>query len=294
MYIASFKTRQQNGAWADLVRFWEHADGSGRFASGWVFDHMLPILGAPPGPVLEAWTLLSALAMRTRNIGLGVMVSGNGYRNPALLVKMATTVDVISGGRAWLGIGAGWNEREHNAFGYPLAPVAERMDRLDEACQIIHALFASPEGATFEGEHHAVRDAILDPPPVRGRIPIMVGGRGERRTLRAAARWADAWNLPAGTTEELQHKVGVLRQHCADWGRDPAEVAITVQVTVTEPEEALLAAQRHSEAGAGHIVFVFDAPYDLVQLDQVIAGLPEHGSHDPNDPHDTRDPGSRT
>ena len=282
MYIASFKTRQQNGAWDDLVRFWEHADGSGRFASGWVFDHMLPILGAPPGPVLEAWTLLSALAMRTHRIGLGVMVSGNGYRNPALLLKMATTVDVISGGRAWIGIGAGWNEREHEAFGYPLAPVAERMDRLDEACQVIHALLDTPRGATFEGRHHGVRDAVLDPPPVGGRIPIMIGGRGERRTLRAAARWADAWNLPAGTPEELRHKIDVLHQHCGDWGRDPAEVAVTVQVTVTDPQEALSAADRHAASGAGQIVFVFDAPYDRGLLDRVIEGLPAPSAQGPS------------
>lgn len=278
MYTASFKTRQQNGTWSDLLRFWEQADESNRFASGWVFDHMLPILGAPPGPVLESWTLLSALAMRTRNIGLGVMVSGNGYRNPALLAKIATTLDVISSGRAWLGIGAGWNEREHRAFGFPLAPVAERMDRLDEACQVIDALFDSPTGATFHGQHHAVRGAILDPPPVRGRIPIMVGGRGERRTLRAAARWADAWNLPAGTPEELEHKIGVLRNHCVEWGRDTAAVAISVQVTVTNPEEALVVAMRHSAAGADNIVFVFDAPYNLGHLDQVIAGIPTHDS----------------
>ncbi len=274
MYTASFKTRQQNGAWDDLVRFWEHADGSGRFSSGWVFDHMLPILGAPSGPVLEAWTLLSALAVRTSSVELGVMVSGNGYRNPALLTKMATTVDVISGGRAWIGIGAGWNEPEHRAFGFPLAPVAERMDRLDEACQIIHALFDAPQGATFEGQHHAVRDAILDPPPVAGRIPIMLGGRGERRTLRAAARWADAWNLPAGTPDELEHKVSVLHRHCDEWGRDPSEVAVTVQVTVKEPAEALVDAERLAQAGAEHVIFVFDAPYELDLLDRITAGLP--------------------
>ena len=273
MYVASFKTRQQNGTWDDLVRFWEDADAAECFHSGWVFDHMLPILGAPPGPVLEAWTLLSALAVRTRLVHLGVMVSGNGYRNPALLAKMATTIDVISGGRIWLGIGAGWNEQEHVAFGYPVAPIRERMDRLDEACQVLHAMMAAPAGATFDGRHHAIHDAVLDPPPLRGRIPIMIGGRGERRTLRAVARWGDAWNLPAGEPAELRHKIDVLHDHCEEWGRDPSDIVISVQVTVREASAALDEAARLVEAGAQHIVFVFDAPYDRGILAQVSTGI---------------------
>lgn len=273
MYVPSFKTRQQNGTWEDLVRFWEEADSAGCFHSGWVFDHMLPILGAPPGPVLEAWTLLAALAVRTKSVRLGVMVSGNGYRNPALLAKMASTVDVISGGRAWLGLGAGWNEGEHLAFGYALAPVRERMDRLDEACEILQAMMASPSGASFEGRYHTIRDAILDPAPVNGRIPIMIGGRGERRTLRAVARWGDAWNLPAGTPNELRHKLGVLHDHCEDWGREPSDITISVQVTVKQARVALEEAESLTAAGAQHIVFVFDSPYDLRLLGEVSTRL---------------------
>lgn len=277
----SFKTRQQGATWPELVRFWDAADASGTFYAGWVYDHLVPIFTDEPGPVLESWTLLSALAARTQHVRLGVMVTGNTYRNPALLVKMASSLDSISDGRMELGLGAGWNEEEHRRFGYPFPSVEERMDRLDDACQIVTEMVRSPTGATYRGEHYHIDEAILDPAPVGGSLPLTIGGRGEKRTLLAAARWADAWNLPAGGPDVLAHKIEVLRGHCAAVGRDPDAVEVSAQVTVKrEPERAVSHAEALVKVGAEHIVFVFDSPIDIVELHATLAALDDVGFTD--------------
>lgn len=276
----SFKTRQQYGTWAEIRDFWCVADGLAVFRGGWLYDHLLPIFtGGVGGPLLEGWTLLSALAATTTRLRLGVMVSGNPYRNPALLVKMAATLDVISGGRIDLGLGAGWNDDEFRRFGFAdagragLPPLRERMDRLDEACAVVTAMRAHPDGATVQGRYHGVDRAVLDPPPV-GPMPLVIGGRGERRTLRTAARWADAWNLPAGDAAVLAHKREVLRGHCADLGRDPAEVEVSAQVVVDgEVAAAVAAADALVAVGADHVVFVFDPPLDPRSLERLAERL---------------------
>lgn len=271
--VVSIKTRQQHATWPQLRRFWRAADDLPVVAGGWVYDHLLPILGGGAGPVLEGWTTLSALAASTRRLRLGVMVSGGTYRNPALLVKMATSLDVISDGRVDIGLGAGWNEEEHVSFGFRFPPVRERMDGLDDACRIVTEMRRAPGGATVTGAEHHVRDAVLDPPPT-GPLRLVVGGRGERRTMRAAARFADGWNLPAGTPDELRHKVGVLHAHAADAGRDPAEVEVSVQVDVAgQPARATDRAREMVAAGAQHVVFVFDAPLDLDPLHGLVDEL---------------------
>lgn len=263
----SFKTRQQGTSWEELLAFWSEADQLGIFDAGWVYDHLLPIFTEEPGPVLEGWTVLSALATSTRTLGLGVMVSGNTYRNPALLVKMAASVDVISGGRVRLGLGAGWNADEHRRFGFRFPPVAERMDRLDDACQIVVMMVAEPLGATHHGVHHSIDEAVLDPPPVHGRLPLTIGGRGERRTMLAAARWADSWNLPSGSPEVLAHKITVLQQHCEDVGRPPSAVEISVQVVIRDDVgRAVAEALALRAVGAQHIIFVFDSPLNVADL----------------------------
>lgn len=281
----SFKTRQQYGTWPELREFWHAADDLEVFRGGWLYDHLLPIFtDGVGGPVLEAWTLLSALAASTTRLRLGVMVSGNPYRNPALLVKMAASLDVISGGRVDLGLGAGWNEDEYRRFGFGdtdrpgLPPVRERMDRLDEACAVVTAMRANPDGATVQGRYHGVDRAVLDPPPV-GPLPLMIGGRGERRTLRTAATWADAWNLPAGDAEVLAHKREVLHAHCADVGRDPAEVEVSAQVVVDgEVGDAIETADALCAAGAEHVVFVFDPPLDTRLLESLATRLADRAA----------------
>jgi len=205
----------------------EAADRAG-FSSVWVMDHLwqLPGIGGPTAPILEAYTLLGALAAQTEHVELGTMVTGVTYRNPALLAKIVTTLDVISHGRAVLGIGGAWYEEEHVAFGYDFPSVKERLDRLEEAIQICRAMFTE-DVPSFTGEHYRIVETLNLPRPVRpGGPPILVGGSGEKRTLRIVARYADRSNI-FGTVEQVRHLLGVLDQHCATEGRDPSQIMRT-------------------------------------------------------------------
>ena len=189
-------------------------------------DHLYQIhgVGAEDEPMLEGWSVLNALARETKSVRLGTQVSGVTYRNPALMAKMATTLDVISGGRAMMGLGAAWNEHEHDGYGYDFPVVKERMDRLDEALTIIRAMFKD-ERPSFAGNFYSIDEALNVPRPVQpGGPPIMVGGGGEQRTLRIAAKHADMTHwFPLGL-ETLQHKTDLLMRYCDDIGRDPAEI----------------------------------------------------------------------
>jgi len=196
--------------------------------SVWVMDHFYQIATVGPSeePMLESYTLLSALAARTRRVSLGAMVTGVTYRNPALLAKQATTLDVVSGGRAILGIGAAWNEEEHAGYGFRFPPIGERMDRLEEALQICRAMFTR-ERPSFDGRHYKIERALNVPRPLRPEgIPILVGGGGERRTLALVAKYADACNL-FGDLDTVRHKLEVLARHCDTVGRDPATITKT-------------------------------------------------------------------
>jgi F420-dependent oxidoreductase-like protein len=202
------------------------AEGSG-FSSLTVMDHLHQIQGVGPREnwMLEGNTILGALAARTERASLGLLVGGVTYRNPALLAKIATTLDVISGGRAVFGIGAAWNEEEHRAYGIDFAPLKERFERLEEALQIARLMFTQPE-SSFEGRHYRTEGALNNPQPLRGDIPILIGGSGERKTLRFVAKYADGCNV-FGDVERVKHLMGVLDRHCEDVGRDPAEITKT-------------------------------------------------------------------
>jgi len=209
---------------ADLAVAGEQAG----FESVWVMDHFwqLPPLGGPTQPMLEAYTLLGGLAARTRRVKLGTLVTGVTYRNPALLAKMVTTLDIVSSGRAMLGLGAAWYEEEHDAFGFDFPPAGERLDRLEEALQICRAMFTE-EAPSFAGKHYRVEKALNIPRPVQPNGPrIMVGGSGEKRTLRLVAKYADMCNIN-GSPDTIRHLLEVLRGHCADVGRDPGEITTT-------------------------------------------------------------------
>lgn len=218
------------------------AEESG-FDSVWVMDHFyqIEVVGPRTDPMLEAYTLLGALAARTHRVSLGTMVTGVTYRNPGLLAKQVTTLDVISNGRAILGIGAAWNEDEHRGYGFRYPPIGERMDRLEEALQICRAMFTQP-APSFSGRHYEIDQALNVPRPIRPQgIPILVGGGGERRTLALVARYADACNL-FGDLATIKHKLGVLERHCDAVGRDPASItktrlgALVVAETAAEAE----------------------------------------------------------
>ena len=198
------------------------------FESIWVMDHFyqLPPLGGASQPMLEAYTLLGALAARTSTARLGALVTGVTYRNPAILAKQVTTLDVISGGRAVLGIGAAWHDVEHEGLGVDFPPVGERMDRLEEALQICRAMFRE-DAPSFEGRYYRIKEARNVPRPVQpGGPPIMVGGSGPRRTLRLVARYADLCNI-SGDPEGIRSNLEILHRHCAEVGRDPAEITVT-------------------------------------------------------------------
>jgi F420-dependent oxidoreductase-like protein len=200
------------------------------FDSLWVMDHFhqLPPLIDRAEPMPEAYTTLAALAAVTERIELGALVTGITYRNPALLAKMATTLDVISGGRAWLGVGASWNEDEFRAYGFgdDLPSIKERLDRLEETLQILKAMTSAPE-SSFEGLYYATRGALNIPQPVQpGGLPILIGGSGERRLLRLVAAYGDACNL-FGDPDTVRHKLEVLDRHCDEVDRDPAEISRT-------------------------------------------------------------------
>lgn len=205
------------------------AEASG-FDTVLVMDHFyqLPMLGAPDNAMLEAYTLLSALAQHTSRVRLGTLVTGNTYRHPSLLAKTVTALDVVSHGRAMLGIGAGWYELEHDSLGFEFGTFTDRFARLEEALQIVGPMLRG-ERPSLTGTWYAVSDAINSPPPV-GRVPIMIGGAGEKKTLRMVAQYADESNMICAPAD-IPRKLAALDEHCARLGRDRSEITVTYQTS---------------------------------------------------------------
>jgi len=198
------------------------------FDSVWAMDHFyqLPSIGLRTEPMLEAYTILSGIAARTRKVRVGSLVTGVTYRNPALLAKEATTLDIVSSGRAILGIGAAWNEDEHRGYGYDFPPVGERISRLEEALQICRAMFRE-DAPTFVGRYYQIEGALNFPRPIQANgPPIMIGGGGEQRTLKLVAQYADMSNI-FGDPTTVRHKLDVLERHCEAIGRDPNTIVKT-------------------------------------------------------------------
>jgi F420-dependent oxidoreductase-like protein len=226
----AFKTSPQDTTWEQMLAVWKAADDIGVFESGWTFDHFYPIFGNSTGACLEGWTTLTALAQATTRLRLGTLVTGIHYRHPAVLANMAAALDVISNGRLELGIGAGWNEEESGAYGIELGSIKERMDRFEEACQVLISLLSQPT-TNFDGKYYQLKDAHNEPKgPQRPHPPICIGGSGEKRTLRITAQYAQHWNFVAGTPEEFARKRDVLSAHCAEIGRDPKEIALSAHL----------------------------------------------------------------
>lgn len=229
-----FQVWGQSVTWARLMAIGKRIEALG-FASLFANDHLMPVLGGPDGPVVgptgpvfEAWMTLAGWAARTSRVPLGVLVCGAGYRNVGLTVKMATALDHATDGRAILGLGAGWHEPEHRAFGYGMPSLADRISRLDEASRVARALLDG-QVVTFEGAWVTARSLRNDPGPVQARLPLLLGGSGERRTLRIVARDADIWN-GEGDPATFAHRNAVLDERCREIGRAPASIRRTVGV----------------------------------------------------------------
>jgi len=258
----AIKSRPEHQTWAQMREVWIAADKIELFESAWNWDHFYPLSGDLTGPNLEGWTMLAAMAEATSRIRIGCQVSGMIYRHPAVLANMAATVDIISGGRLELGVGAGWNQMECDAYGIELPPLAERFDRFDEGVEAIVRLL-SQTTTTFDGRYVRLTDARCEPKAVqRPHPPIVIGGRGKKRTLRTTARWAQHWNAITASPAEWLELKEVLVGHCADIGRDPAEITCSVNLRVDSADDAdaaVASAAAYQEAGA----------------DMAVIGLPE-------------------
>ena len=219
--------------WLELLSRCRHAEVTG-WEGLWFADHFMRGGDDVTRPVNESFTVLAALAAAVPRVRIGHMVAGNTYRHPAVTAKMAAGIDRISGGRFVLGLGAGWQENEHRAYGIPFYTTAERLARLDEACQVVTSLFSN-ERTTFDWQYYRLDDALLSPKPLQDPLPLMIGGGGERVTLRIVAKHAHEWNA-GGTPEVMKHKSEVLDRHCAEVGRDPATISRSV-VLILEPRE---------------------------------------------------------
>ena len=228
--------------------------------------HQNNVAGGAQSPMFEAYTLLGALAVRTTAARLLALVSPITLRNPALLAKSVTTLDVISGGRAVLGLGAAWDADEHRAYGYAFPSVGERMDRLDEGLTVCRSLFREQQ-ASFAGVHYTVQDAWNVPKPIRGDIPVLIGGGGERRTLALVARHADACNV-FGEATVVRHKLDVLNDHCLAIGRDPSEITKTAFVTAAD-DMTELRTLLESLTGAGIEGVVVMGLYDEARISEL-------------------------
>jgi len=264
----AFKTAPQDTNWDDMLEVWRAADDIELFESGWLFDHFYPIFSDPTGPCLEGWVTLTALAQATKRLRLGTLVTGIHYRHPAVLANMAATLDIVSGGRLEIGIGAGWNEEESGAYGISVGTPKERSDRLEEACEVIIGLL-SDDTTSFRGTYYELTGARCNPKPVqRPHPPICIGGNGEKRTLRTAARFAQHWNFVGGTVEEFAHKREVLHEHCANLGRDPEEILLSSHVRHEgDPAATAAAAAALAAAGAGLAIVYLRPPHTPAVLE---------------------------
>ena len=233
----AIKTPPHHATWAEFLDVWRAADEIDAFESAWNWDHFYPLAEPYDGPNLEGWTMLGALAQATSRIRIGAMVNGMHHRHPAVTANMAATLDHISGGRFELGMGAGWNTLESDAYGIPLGTLKERSDRFEEGMEVIVSLLAQPT-TDFSGAWFELTDARCEPKPVQDRIPIVVGGKGKQRTLRTAARFADQWDMtfPAQPSE-WQELDEVLRGHCERVGRDQSEITRSIHLGFAEDDD---------------------------------------------------------
>jgi alkanesulfonate monooxygenase SsuD/methylene tetrahydromethanopterin reductase-like flavin-dependent oxidoreductase (luciferase family) len=263
-------TAPMNVGYDEILRVWREADTVPEITHAWLFDHLMPIGGDPDGPIFEGWTLLSALAAQTERLRLGLMVTSNRFRPPAMLAKIATTVDIVSGGRLDFGIGAGSRpshplaRREYDGHGLPYHTQDDAVAALAEACTVIRRLWTENAPFDFDGAHVKLKGAFGNPKPVqRPHPPIMIGGRASA-TLRVVAEHADEWNIPGGgDIDDLVGRSKLLDRYCTEIGRDPATItrSIFLPVDYAKPASTKEKIDEAVGAGFGHIVFGLANPY---------------------------------
>lgn len=263
-----------------LKRVWQLADEAG-FDHCWIMDHFASLGSADTLDIFEAWTMLAGMASQTDRVRIGCSVTGNTYRHPGVLAKMAVTVDHLSGGRLEFGIGAGWAENEHTMLGLPFGTVADRADRLEETLQIITSLWTEPT-TTFNGKHYQLKDAIAEPKPVqRPHPPIWIGGSGPKRTLRMAAQYADVWNAAGGAVAAVAESSAILDRHCAEIGRDPAQIRRSVQIRFSGDADGLLrTVEEFARIGIREPLLIVNGPDFIAQAEQLAQLLPRLRSVD--------------
>ena len=258
-----------------MLDVWRAADDIDVFESAWNFDHFYPIFSDSDGPCLEAWTMLAAMAQATRRIRIGCQVTGMIYRHPAVLANMAATVDIVSGGRLDLGVGAGWNQQECDAYGIPLPPLKERFDRFDEGVEAL-VLLLSQETSTLNGKYVQLQNARCEPKPIqRPHPPIAIGGNGPTRTLRTVARFAQHWNSTAG----IDHWPAIrttLEKRCAEVGRAPSSIDCSVNLRYDPaqgPQAIADAAASFAQAGADIGIVYLPPPHTANVLEPIAEAL---------------------
>lgn len=258
----AISTSPQRTTWAWLREVWKRADDIELFESGWTFDHFYPLFGDSTEDCLEGWISLTALLHETQRLRGGVLVTGMLYRHPAVLANMAATLDITSGGRLELGVGAGWNEEECTAYGIELGTMDERFERFEEGVEVLHLLLTR-DRADFEGRWYRLTDAMNNPKPLQEPLPICIGGSGLRRTIPAAARWAQHWNYgsPTMNVEDFTMRHRVFVDACEAVGRDPGDITVSSIVRYS-PDAAVMAAEARSFADAGVDLGIVSIPKD--------------------------------
>ena len=285
----------QNTTMRELIDVWHHAEQLG---FGWisVWDHFYAADASGSAECFEAVAAHAALACETDNVICGCLVYSIGYRHPTVLANAIATIDHLSGGRAALGLGAGWHQAEYDAYGIPFPPAGVRLVQLDEAAECARGLLHD-ETTTFDGTYFQLHDAKCEPRPVQAHLPIWIGGGGERKTLRTVAKWADGWNVPFVSPDEFARKRQVLQRHCEEVGRDPAEIRCAVNVALAWQDEDLVAqfdglaeffrdaaltgsdeeardkVSRYVEAGADQVNIALRAPWQPEGLERAAAAI---------------------
>jgi F420-dependent oxidoreductase-like protein len=260
------KTPNHQTTWQNMLEIWKEADSIDVFESVWNWDHLYPLRSDPHGDSLDGWVTLSALARETSRIRIGSMVNGMHFRHPSITAKMAVTLDHVSGGRSYLGLGAGWFEEESEAHGIELGSMKERFDRFDEGLEVIVSLLTQEE-TTFAGDFYQLKGALSEPKATQQpHPPIVIGGTGRNRTLRAVARWAQMWDALIVEPSEWKGLRAVLEGHCQDVGRASSEIDCSAHVRYSKGDDVNRVAEeaaRRFEVGIDVVIFTMGSPNDV-------------------------------